>query len=48
MSYRQFHDTILKLNAMPVEMIRAIMEGLPLEKDYKAKWRFYEGMKLPE
>jgi hypothetical protein len=29
-------------------MIRAIMEGLPLEKDYRAKWRFYEGMKLPE
>ena len=48
MSYRQFHDTILQLNAMPVEMVRAIMEGLPLDKDYAPKWRFYDHMKLPE
>jgi hypothetical protein len=48
MSYRQFHDTILQLNAMPVEMIRAIMEGLPLDKGYTAKWRFYDNMKLPD
>ncbi len=48
MSYRQFHDTILQLNAMPVEMIRAIMEGLPVGKDYTPKWRFYDHMKLPD
>ena len=48
MTYKQFHDTILKLNAMPIEMIRVIMEAQPLDKDYKAKWRFYENMKLPE
>ncbi|HLI94440.1 MAG TPA: DUF885 family protein [Puia sp.] len=47
MTYRQFHDTILKLNAMPVEMIRAILEAQPLDKDYRAHWRFYDGMKLP-
>ncbi|HTR29859.1 MAG TPA: DUF885 family protein [Puia sp.] len=48
MSYRQFHDTILQLNAMPVEMVRAIMEGLPLQKDYSAHWRFYDNQKLPD
>jgi uncharacterized protein (DUF885 family) len=48
MTYRQFHDTILKLNAMPIEMIRAILTKQPLDKDYVAHWRFYDDMKLPE
>ena len=47
MTYRQYHDTILKLNAMPIEMIRAILEHQPLEKDYTAHWRFYDNMQLP-
>ena len=47
MSYRQYHDAILQLNAMPIEMIRAILLKLPLEKDYTTKWRFYDGMTLP-
>jgi len=48
MSYRQFHDTILQLNAMPVEMIRAILTRQPLEKEYTAHWRFYDHMQLPD
>ncbi|RFM28575.1 DUF885 family protein [Deminuibacter soli] len=44
MSYKQFHDTIMHLNNMPVEMIRAILTNQPLEKEYVSKWRFYEGM----
>ena len=47
MTYRQYHDAILQLNAMPIEMIRAILLQLPLDKDYTTKWRFYDGMKLP-
>jgi hypothetical protein len=47
MTYKQYHDTILKLNAMPIEMIRAIMEHQPLEKDYTTQWRFYDHMQLP-
>jgi uncharacterized protein (DUF885 family) len=46
MTYRQYHDAILSLNAMPVEMIRAILTKQPLEKDYTAKWRFYDNMTL--
>ena len=48
MTYRQFHDTILKLNAMPVEMIRAILTRQPLERDYSTHWRFYDHMELPK
>ena len=40
MTYKQFHDAIIHLNAMPVEMIRAIIENKPLQKDYKTNWRF--------
>ncbi|RRB04719.1 DUF885 family protein [Larkinella rosea] len=42
MTYRQFHDAILQLNAMPVEMIRAILTNQKLSKDFKTSWRFYE------
>jgi hypothetical protein len=48
MTYRQFHDTILQLNAMPVEMIRAILTRQPLEKEYTTHWRFYDQIKLPD
>ncbi len=40
MTYKQFHDAVIHLNAMPVEMIRSILENRPLQKDYKANWRF--------
>ena len=42
MSYRDFHDRIIRLNAMPMEMIRAILTDQPLTKDYKTQWRFYD------
>jgi hypothetical protein len=42
MSYKQFHDAILSLNAMPVEMVRAILTQQPLTEDFKTNWRFYE------
>jgi len=44
MSYKQYHDAILHLNAMPVEMIRAILTKQPLEKDFTTKWRFYDNI----
>lgn len=46
MTYKQYHDAIMHLNAMPIEMIRAILTKQPLEKDYTAKWRFYDNMSL--
>jgi uncharacterized protein (DUF885 family) len=40
MTNRQFHDAILQGGRMPVEMVRARLENLPLTRDYRAQWRF--------
>lgn len=42
MTYRQFHDAVMQINCMPVEMIRAILTNQKLPKDFKTKWRFYD------
>ena len=42
MTYRQFHDSILHENNMPVAMVRAILTNQNLPKNYKAEWRFYK------
>jgi len=41
MTYKQFHDTILKSNSMPIEMLRALMTSQPLTRDYRAQWKYY-------
>lgn len=40
MTNRQFHDAILKENYIPVEMMRADLENLPLTANYKSAWKF--------
>ena len=42
MSYKEFHDAVLRENAMPVEMLRAILTDQALKKDFKTSWKFYE------
>jgi len=42
MSYKAFHDAILKENRMPVEMVRALMIDQAPPKEFKTSWRFYE------
>jgi hypothetical protein len=42
MTDRQFHDTFLHENTIPIEMFRATLSGQPLRKDYTTKWRFAE------
>lgn len=42
MTYKQFHDAILKENGMPIEMVRAIILNQPLKKDFVSTWRFYD------
>ena len=37
-----FHDAVLKENAMPVEMLRAILTQQKLEEKFETKWRFYK------
>jgi uncharacterized protein (DUF885 family) len=42
MSYKQFHDAVMHLNSMPVEMVRAILTNQPLTGDFKTRWKFYD------
>ncbi|MGC4042727.1 MAG: DUF885 family protein [Armatimonas sp.] len=37
---RQFHDSFLRENLMPIPALRAYLLGLPLEKDTDLLWRF--------
>jgi uncharacterized protein (DUF885 family) len=40
MTDKQFHDAILTYGPIPVEMIRAGLENLPLTNDAQAAWKF--------
>jgi uncharacterized protein (DUF885 family) len=42
MTARAFHDAILREGRIPVEMVRAILTGQPLTRDFRASWRFYD------
>jgi uncharacterized protein (DUF885 family) len=42
MTERQFHDGVLKLNSIPVEMIKASLLGQKPAKDFQAAWKFYD------
>jgi uncharacterized protein (DUF885 family) len=45
MSERAFHDTVLRENAIPIEMIRADLTGETLTKEFKSGWKFYGEIK---
>lgn len=38
---KNFHDTILKENRIPIEMVRAILTKQKLTRDFKTQWKFY-------
>ena len=40
MTDRQFNDTVLTYNTIPIEMIRAGILNLPLTRETTAEWRF--------
>lgn len=42
MTYKQFHDAVMKLNCMPVEMIRAILTNQHLSREYTTSWKFFD------
>jgi uncharacterized protein (DUF885 family) len=44
MSEKQFNDTVLTYGSMPIELIRAGMLNVPLNRDTKATWRFYNDL----
>lgn len=41
MTERDFNDTVLTYNAIPIEFIRAGIENVPLRRDQPASWEFY-------
>jgi uncharacterized protein (DUF885 family) len=41
MTNRAFHDAVLKENRIPVEMVRATLNGQKLARDFKSSWKFY-------
>lgn len=41
MTYKDFHDAIMKENNMPIEMVRATLINQPVRRDFKTKWKFY-------
>ncbi len=41
MTNRAFHDSILKENRIPIEMVRALLTKQKLTRDYASNWKFY-------
>ncbi len=41
LSERAFHDGVLQGGNMPIELVRARLEQLPLTREWKPAWRFY-------
>lgn len=42
MTYKQYHDAVMRENSMPVEMVRAILTDQKVKEDFKTSWRFYD------
>jgi uncharacterized protein (DUF885 family) len=42
MTPRAFHDGVLTSGNMPIEMVRARLENIPLTRDTRSSWRFYD------
>lgn len=40
MTEKQFHDTILQNNAMPVELVRSVLKNEELPLSFKSQWKF--------
>jgi uncharacterized protein (DUF885 family) len=37
---KQFHDRVMLEGRMPVELLRSLLQGLPLTKNHKTTWKF--------
>ncbi|MFC3562256.1 DUF885 family protein [Pedobacter jamesrossensis] len=47
MSFKQFHDAVIKENLIPVEMIRATLINQPITRDFTTSWKFYDKIAKP-
>lgn len=37
---KQFHNRVMKENMMPIELLRSLIQELPLKENYKTNWKF--------
>ncbi|WP_245768028.1 DUF885 family protein [Pedobacter insulae] len=42
MSYKEFHESFMKENQIPIEMVRATFINQPLTRDFTTQWKFYD------
>jgi len=43
MTDRQFHDTVIQADSMPLAALRARLLGLPMEREFRGEWGVGEG-----
>ncbi|ORY61775.1 uncharacterized protein BCR38DRAFT_347813 [Pseudomassariella vexata] len=41
LSEKTFHDRVLRANFMPIAMLRALIMGKELDREFESEWRFY-------
>ncbi len=42
MTFKEFHERMIKENHLPIEMLRASLTGQNLTRDFKSSWKFYD------
>jgi uncharacterized protein (DUF885 family) len=47
MTDRAFHDAVLRENSVPVEMVRVLLTGQKVQREYVTRWKFYPGTTGP-
>jgi uncharacterized protein (DUF885 family) len=40
MTEKQFHDALLTVGSIPIELARAELLGIPITRESRAQWRF--------
>lgn len=43
-TWKKFHDAVLIENSIPMEFVKASLEGSSLKPDSKTEWKFYPGL----
>jgi hypothetical protein len=41
MSNRAFHDALYAIGNMPIELVRASLAKISVNRDYQPNWKFY-------
>lgn len=42
MSEKEYHDAILQMGILPIEMVKALVMGAELTRDFETNWKFYD------